>query len=244
MDLIGKTALITGSGVRLGKAIALALLQEKCNLALHYNNSIKGVNEVIDQADTQEVTLKAFQADLTNENQLKKMVDQIISVFGHFDILINNAGIYLPGRGLDTTSKMLVDQFQLNLFAPLLLTQKFAGQLPEGHPGRVINISDAKVFRHQTDHFAYRLTKSALNEMTMLMALELAGRDITVNAIAPGIMLPLAGYEHIDVKVLADKRIPLRRIGSPEIIAENVLHILRQEFMTGSIIRIDGGEAI
>ena len=66
--------------------------------------------------------------------------------------------------------------------------------------------------------------------------------NITVNAIAPGTMLPLQGYEHVDLQVVADRQIPLRRIGSPEIIAQNVLHILSQNFMTGHVLRVDGGE--
>jgi len=147
----------------------------------------------------------------------------------------------LKGKGLETTPELLDQAFKLNLYAPLLLTRAFARQLPEGMPGKVINISDAKVFRHQADHFAYRLTKSAINEMTAMFALELAP-NITVNAIAPGVMLPLAGHEDEDLQALAQKRIPLKRIGSPEIIAENVLHLLHQDFMTGTVIRVDGGE--
>ncbi len=76
-----------------------------------------------------------------------------------------------------------------------------------------------------------------------MFALELAPR-ITVNGVAPGIMLPLSGYEHVNMDEVAERKIPLNRIGSPEIVAENVLHILRQDFMTGSIIKVDGGENI
>ena len=94
-----------------------------------------------------------------------------------------------------------------------------------------------------TKNVILRMTKNALAEMTRMFALELAP-NITVNAIAPGIMLPLAGYEHLDMDQLAGKKVPLKRIGSPEIVAENALHILRQDFMTGSIIKIDGGEYI
>jgi len=107
--------------------------------------------------------------------------------------------------------------------------------------GKVINISDARVFRHETDHFSYRVTKDAINTITAMFALELAP-NITVNAIAPGIMLPLQGYEHVDLLAVADRQIPLRQIGSPEIVAQNVLHILNQDFMTGHVIRVDGGE--
>ncbi|MFZ3070377.1 MAG: SDR family NAD(P)-dependent oxidoreductase [Anaerolineaceae bacterium] len=243
MELRGKTALVTGSGVRLGSAIARALAQAGCDLALHYNRSSSGVNRVLEDIKATGVQAHIFQADLSDTQQLSNLVSQVVAVYGHFDILINNAGIYLSGKGMETTEEILQSEFKLNLFAPILLTRKFAEQLPEGLPGKVVNISDAKVFCHQPDHFAYRLTKAAINEMTMMFALELAP-NITVNAIAPGVMLPLAGHEHVDMHALAERRIPLQRVGSPEIIAENVLHILNQDFMTGTIIRIDGGEGI
>jgi NAD(P)-dependent dehydrogenase (short-subunit alcohol dehydrogenase family) len=241
MDLKGKNALITGSGIRLGRAIALALAAEGCNLALHYHHSAEEVHEVQTAALTMGVQAEIFKADLSDPNQLHQLIQAVTTAFGHIDILINNAGVYLKGKGMETTSEILDQVFRINLFAPLLLTRAFAQQLPEGFEGKVINISDAKVFRHQPDHFAYRLTKNSINEMTALFALELAP-TITVNAIAPGVMLPLAGHEDADLQDLAEKRIPLKRIGSPEIIAENVLHILHQDFMTGTVIRIDGGE--
>ncbi len=243
MELVGKTALVTGSGVRLGKAISRALAEKGCQLLLHYNSSAEGSEEVRDYAESLGVKARTFQADLTNPEALRALVAFGAAEFGHLDILINHSAIYLSGKGLDTTPEILEKQFQLNLFAPVLLIREFAGQLPDGLSGKVVNISDAKVFRHQPDHFAYRLTKAAVNEMTLMFALELAPR-ITVNAIAPGVMLPLAGRETTDMQALAKRRIPLKRVGSPEIIADNVLHIISQDFMTGTIIRVDGGEGI
>lgn len=241
MDIQNKTALISGSGVRLGRAMALALAQKGCNLALHYNSSDAQVREVQAAARNCGVKAEIFQADLTNEKDIQKLIDEADSRFGFFDILINNAGVYLKGNGLDTTSEMLQQQFRLNLFAPILLTRGFASQLPKEAHGKVINISDAKVFRHEFDHFAYRLTKKSINEMTAMFALELAPR-ITVNAIAPGIMLPLAGKEHVDLQMLADKLVPLKKPGNPEMIAQAVLYLLEQDFITGTIIRLDGGQ--
>jgi len=243
MELAGKTALVTGSGVRLGKAISRALAENGCQLVLHYNSSAEGSEEVRAYADSLGVRALTYQADLTDPEELRGLVRFGTTKFGHLDILINNSAIYLPGKGMDTTPELLEKQFRLNLFAPVLLIREFAAQLPEGQPGKVVNISDSKVFRHQPDHFAYRLTKAAVNEMTLMFALELAPQ-ITVNAIAPGVMLPLAGREDTDMQALADRRIPLKRVGSPEIIAENVLHILWQDFMTGTILRVDGGEGI
>ncbi|NLW72532.1 MAG: SDR family oxidoreductase [Chloroflexi bacterium] len=243
MNLKNKTALITGSGIRLGKAIALALADRGVNLAIHYNSSKKQAEEVQNLAKQKGVKAELFQADLSDLTAIEPFFDQVHTDLGQVDILINNASVYTSGSGMNTNASTLNATFSLNLFAPILLTRKFALQLPEDKNGKVINISDAKTFVTKKDHFAYRLTKYALNQMTRMFALELAPR-ITVNAIAPGIMLPLAGFEHIDMDELAEQRIPLKMTGSPEIVVENVIHILRQDFMTGSIITVDGGESL
>lgn len=241
MDLKGKNALVTGSGIRLGRAIALALGEAGCNLALHYNTSIESVIQV--KSDLEKIGRKAqvFQQDLEDISHVQDLMTRVCSEFGHIDILINNAGIYPAGSGKAATPEKINRVFNVNLFSPWLLISAFANQLPREVQGKVINISDGKVFRNGTDHFSYRVTKQAINTITAMFALELAP-NITVNAIAPGTMLPLQGYEHVDLQVVADRQIPLKRIGSPEIIAQNVLHILNQDFMTGDVIRVDGGE--
>ena len=241
MDLKGKNALVTGSGIRLGRAIALALGEAGCNLALHYNTSVESVIQV--KSDLEKIGRKAhvFQQDLEDISHVQELMTQVCSEFGHIDILINNAGIYPAGSGKAATPEKINKVFNVNLFSPWLLISAFASQLPREVQGKVINISDGKVFRNGTDHFSYRVTKQAINTITAMFALELAP-NITVNAIAPGTMLPLQGYEHVDLQVVADRQIPLKRIGSPEIIAQNVLHILSQDFMTGDVIRVDGGE--
>lgn len=243
MNLSGKTALITGSGVRLGKAIALALAEQGCNLALHYNTSFEAASEVCDLVRAKGVKAELFQADLSDLSITENLFTRIGACMGIVDILINNASVYTTGSGLATTIDSLESTFSLNLFTPMLLTKLFAQQLLVDMQGKVINISDAKTFVSRKDHFAYRLTKSALNEMTRMFALELAP-NITVNAIAPGIMMPLAGFEHVDMDAVAERRVPLKTIGSPEIVAENVIHILQQDFMTGSILKLDGGESL
>lgn len=241
MDLKGKNALVTGSGIRLGRAIALALGESGCNLALHYNTSVESVIQV--KSDLEKMGRKAqvFQQDLEDISHVQDLMTRVCSEFGHIDILINNAGIYPAGSGKAATPEKINRVFNVNLFSPWLLISAFANQLPRDVQGKVINISDGKVFRNGTDHFSYRVAKQAINTITAMFALELAP-NITVNAIAPGTMLPLQGYEHVDLQVVADRQIPLKRIGSPEIIAQNVLHILSQDFMTGHVLRVDGGE--
>ena len=243
MDLKGKNALVTGSGIRLGRAIALALGEAGCNLALHYNTSIESVSQVKSDLEKMGRKARAFQQDLEDISHVQDLMDKVCNEFGHIDILINNAGIYPAGPGKAATPEKINRVFNINLFSPWLLISAFANQLPRNAQGRVINISDGKIFRHGTDHFSYRVTKQAINTITAMFALELAP-NITVNAIAPGTMLPLQGYEYVNLQVVADRQIPLKRVGSPEIVAQNVLHILSQDFMTGHVIRVDGGEFI
>lgn len=243
MELNGKVALITGSGIRLGRAIASVLAEAGCDLALHYHHSAIEAKSLRDELSSFGGRYELFQADLGDPAQIDKLMHGIYSRFSHLDILINNAGIYPNGTGLEIDSTLLEEVFRVNLFSQILLIKAFARQLPENMQGKVVNISDSKVNKHGIDHFAYRLTKSAINEMTLQFALELAPR-ITVNAVAPGIVMPLAGREDMDMQPVVEKRVPLKRIGSPEMIAENVLHLLKQDFITGQIIRVDGGENI
>jgi len=241
MELSGKTALITGSAIRLGRAISLALAEKGCNLILHYHSSVDKVYELMEQVSKKNISAILIQADLTEENESFSLFTKILESKHHVDILVNNAGIYLDGNALKTTKDIWDNQFMLNLRSPFILSQEFAKQLPEGLPGRILNISDAKVLRPKPDHFVYRLTKSSMNEMTKMLAKELAP-NITVNALAPGLILPLAGRESIDLQKNTITRIPLQRIGGLDTMAENAIHILEQDFMTGQIIALDGGE--
>lgn len=241
MELKGKTALITGSGVRIGRAIATVLAKEGCNLCLHYHGSEDAVNSLL--AEVQELGIKAvtIKANLICYEETIGVIPKCLESFDKVDILINNAALYLNANGMKTTQHIWDDQFNLNLRAAFFLTQVFAQQIPQDGVGKVVNIVDAKVHRERPDHFVYRLTKAGMIDMTHIFALELAPR-ICVNAIALGVMMPLAGFEDANMGALAERRIPLKRIGSPEIAAENVLHLLRQDFMTGSVLTVDGGE--
>lgn len=243
MNLKGKNALVTGSGIRLGRAISLALGEAGCNLALHYNSSVESVIQVKSELEKMGRKARVFQHDLEDISNVQDLMDRVCDEFGHIDILINNAGIYPAGSGKSATPEKINRVFNVNFFSAWLLTSAFAKQLPRDMQGRVIYISDGKVFQNGTDHFSYRVTKQAINSITAMFALELAP-NITVNAVAPGTMLPLQGYEYANLQVVADRQIPLKRIGNPEIVAQNVLHILSQDFMTGHIIRVDGGEFI
>lgn len=241
MDLKNKTALITGGGIRLGRAFSLALAKEGVNLIIHYNNSEAPAKETAEAAHALGVKAVAIGADFNKLDEVENLFPQAIEQFECVDILINSAAIYLRGNGQETTRESWEKQFRINLQAPFILIQDFARQLQDDRLGRVLNIADAQIIQQKPDHFAYRLTKQAVVEMTRMFAQELAPR-ITVNALGLGIMLPLAGKEDIDLEVYAQKHVPLKRVGSPDIAAENALHLIKSDFTTGAFLRVDGGQ--
>jgi len=241
MELKDKTAIVTGGGIRLGRAFSLALAKEGVNLIIHYNSSEEPAEKTAQEARKHNVEAITIEADFNNLSAVRNIFPQFLEHFPCIDILINNAAIYLRGNGLETDRDTWERQFRINLQTPFLLIQDFARQLPKDRKGRVLNIADAQVIQHKPDHFAYHLTKVALVEMTRLFAKELAP-DITVNALAPGIMLPLAGRNKVDLEAYVKEHVPLELSGSPEIIAENALHLIKSDFTTGAFLRVDGGQ--
>lgn len=241
MDLSGKVALLTGGAVRVGRAIALALAAAGCDLFLHYGKSAVAAGRTQEEALAFGNRVVLHQADLSDVAQVAAVVPAARQAFGRVDILVNSAAIFLDGKLTETSLAMWESQFAVNLRAPFLLCRDFAAQLPAGAKGQIINISDARVFRPGADHFAYRLTKSALVAMTENLALDLAPH-ITVNGIALGAILPPPGAPAGYLQTLAKERIPLLRPGQPTMVAQNVIHLLTQPFITGTIIRLDGGQ--
>ncbi len=241
MDLKHKTALVTGGGVRLGRAFALALANEGANLVIHYNSSQDPAEETAELAREAGVEAITIGANFNHSDAVNNIFPQIHNHFDCVDILINNAALYLSGSGLETNRENWEKQFRVNLKTPFFLIQAFAKQLPSDRQGRVLNIADAQIIQHKPDHFAYRLTKLALVEMTRMYAIELAPL-ITVNALGLGIMLPLAGKEDVDLEAYANKHVPLKRTGSPDIAAANAIHLIKSDFTTGAFLRVDGGQ--
>ncbi|MFQ5330413.1 MAG: SDR family oxidoreductase, partial [Thermodesulfobacteriota bacterium] len=182
-----------------------------------------------------------LQADLMDEGAVAGIIVKASEWRGRVDVLINNAAIFEEGDFSNTSSENWDRHFAINLKAPFLLSQSFAGQIPENGQGKIIFISDWRGVRPGVGHFAYTLTKSTLITMTKSVARVVAPR-ITVNAIALGAILPPEGAEE---GFLARKieTIPLRRSGSPSDVVATVQFLLEgSDFITGETIVVDGGE--
>jgi len=240
MELSGKNALVTGGAIRLGRALTLALARAGCNVVIHFGRSARDADATRAEAVALGVKAVLLQSDLSDAAQAADVVPAACGLIGPLHILVNSAALFTEGSLETTTAEEWEKEFAVNLRAPFLLCQAFARQIPAGEKGRILNFVDARIFRPGTDHFAYRLTKGALADMTRNLALELAPR-ITVNALALGAILPPPGKDQDHLERLIP-RIPLRRGGSPEMVADNALHLIRQDFVTGQVLGLDGGE--
>jgi len=242
MELKSKTALVTGAAIRVGKTIAEALAREGCNIVLHFGHSAKDAEKTaLYIRDLYNVEVVTIQADLSSGGDISGIYDKLSRADIHLDILVNSAALFTESSLVSTTEEMWDNEFSVNLKAPFLLSKYFVKQLPEGQKGQIINMLDARSNRAGTDHFAYRLTKAALATMTQNLALELAP-EIQVNGVALGAILPPPGKDTSHLNKIVQKRVPLKRSGSAEIVAENIIHLLKSEFLTGVILPIDGGE--
>lgn len=236
-DLKHKTVLVTGAAKRLGRAMALALARQDAEVVVHYHTSQSEAEAV--QAEIEQAGSKATlcQADLADPEQADALVGQVVERLGRpLDILINNASFFDTQSWRETTSDALIENMQVHAYAPLTLSRAFFEQ---GRSGQIINMLDSRVQDYDKLHVPYHLSKRSLLTLTRILAIELAP-VVTVNAVAPGLVLPPEGQGQEYLDKLAHTN-PLNRYGSERDICEAVLFLLRSEFITGQIIYVDGG---
>lgn len=236
-SLQGKTALITGSAKRMGRETALALADHGVNVVIHYRSSKLEAYELSQELIKRGVQAWTIKADFADPKVHEKLVEQAIHKVGTLDVLINNASIF-PKSNLDNVS---LDDVQLNLkvnaWAPFALSRAFAKHAKKG---KIVNFLDAKIEGYVWEHVAYYLSKHMLAVLTRMCAFHFAPH-ITVNAVAPGLILPPKGKDGSYLEERKDQ-VPLQSFGSASEVTQAVLFLLESEFITGQIIHVDGGE--
>jgi glucose 1-dehydrogenase len=241
MELTNKVALITGSAKRVGKALAMALAGENCHIVVHYGRSKEAAQETVAEIEALGGKAWAISVDLNDESAVNTLIPSSLEQAGRLDILINNASIFPPEDFFEADSATWERNMMVNLKAPFLLSQAFVRALPEDRPGKIINLLDAMAMRPQNHHFSYTISKYGLEGLTLAMAHGLAARNIQVNGIALGAILPNVNDSPEQFEKLA-QRIPARRTGAPEDVVKTMLYLLKDaDFVTGEIIRVDGG---
>ncbi len=233
-------ALVTGAGLRIGRAIALDLARGGWTVALHYNRSADAAHAVVDEIAAGGGRAAAFAADFSDESQLEALVPRCARELGPLTCLVNNASLF-ENDSIGTATRALWDaHIEVNLRAPLVLIQAFARQLPEGAAGNVINMIDQRVWNPGPGFLSYTVSKAGLWTLTRTLALALAPR-VRVNGIGPGPALP--SRRQTDAAFAAHcARLPLGRGTTPEEICDAVRFILAAPAMTGQMIALDGGE--
>ena len=235
-----KWALVTGAGVRLGRASAHRLARAGYNILIHYNSSEEPARETAELVVGEGRQATLLQADLSTPEGVEHLLNQVTASLDGLDVLVNNAAIFYPS----TTPQQWVehwDHFQwVNLKSPFLLTVGLLDHL-RARKGCVVNIVDIWSRYPLRKFLPYSVAKSGLEALTRSLALELAP-DIRVNGVSPGAALPASGSDGQIDKMLT--QVPLGRLGGAEAIADAVEFFCRADYVTGQILPVDGGRTI
>jgi 3-oxoacyl-[acyl-carrier protein] reductase len=246
--LEGKRALVTGAGRGIGIEIAKQLAAEGAVVGLAYRSSNIGAEETAAQIRSAGGTAVTLQADLTDEKQAGELPVAAQAALGGLDILVNNAAGFGPIAMISDTSWEQVDQEWQSVVKPVfLLTRAALPILIESGQGKIVNLSATLLQRPQARYGAHAMAKAAILAFTRTLAVEVGPRNVTVNAVSPGLTLtdfsqnlPKAQKEGVS------DRTPLRRLATPEDVARAVLFFCSplSDFVTGANIAPDGGLAV
>ncbi|MFH1761423.1 MAG: SDR family oxidoreductase [bacterium] len=234
-----KTALITGAGRRIGKAIALKLAGQGYSIALHYHTSKNQAQALCREIQLFGVRCIPFKCDLSRENQVRNLIPNIVRKMPDLEVVINNASFFERRTFLETEIDDFSKVFNINFKAPFFICRDFARTCRKGH---IINILDTKISSCQSAYFVYTLSKKILASFTE-MAAKTLGPQIRVNSIAPGLILPPAGENDKYMNIMA-KKLPLRRKGNVSNITDTIEGLLNNDFITGQCIFVDGGQRL
>ena len=240
----GGVALVTGAARRIGAAVARALHRRGLSIAVHYRRSRDEARSLVRALDRERPGAAAiFGCDLLDPGAPERLVSEVVSRFGALDVLVNNASSFYPTPIDATTEAQWDDLVGTNLKAPFFVTRA-AARFLAANRGSVVNLADVHGRNPVADHPVYCSAKAGLIMLTRALALELAP-GIRVNAVAPGIALWSEHDRDTLARARAVESVPMRRIGSPEEVADAVTWLaLDAPYTTGEVLAVDGGRGI
>ena len=232
------TAIITGGGVRLGRAMALHLARKNFDIALHHNASSKNAQETIAEIRSLGVACEPFACNFTDLSSAEKLMEAITSGFSDIELLINSASNFIQEDIEHTSTQSLADTFHINLLTPYILMREYKKQV---NRGMIVNILDERISRNVPTFAAYSVAKVGLSHLTHLASIEW-GATVRVNGIAPGLILPPPGGSE-DYLERGKKLIPTLTHGSVTDICRGLDYLVESTFVNGETLFIDGGQS-
>jgi pteridine reductase len=242
-----KVALVTGAGRRrVGQAVARALAGRGYAIAIHYHRSAAEAQEAMISLKEEGAHVQVFQADLTCPAEVERLFGEVQEQFGRLDVLVTAAALWEPRPLESITADDVRRHFEINVLGTFLCCQQ-AGKLMVAQPagGTIVTIGDWAVARPYLDYGAYFISKGAIPTMTRMLAVELAHRNpaVRVNCIQPGpVLIPGGVSEAERQRAIAGTLV--RREGRPENVAQAVLFLVENDFVTGVTVPVDGGRTI
>lgn len=244
MTLLGKTAVVTGGSRGIGRAICLELAKNGANVVVNYSGSEQKALDVVAEIEALGVKAIAVQADVSDVEQVERLIKQTLEAFGSIDILVNNAGITRDNLLMRMKEAEWDDVIDTNLKGVFLCTKSVTRQMMKQRAGRIINISSIVGVSGNPGQANYVAAKAGVIGLTKTVAQELASRNVLVNAIAPGfITTEMTDALPEELKEAMLKQIPLARLGQPEDVAKTVVFFASDaaKYITGQVLHVDGG---
>jgi pteridine reductase len=242
LPLAGKIAIVTGGGVRVGRAISLGLAAAGADVAIHYRRSREEAETVASQLRSAGRRSVVLEGDLARPEDCRKVVAGAMRELGGLDFLVHSAANFHRAALEDTDETLWDSAMNVNARAGFLLAREAAATLRERR-GRVVLISDFLAETPERNYFAHSVSKAAVEGLVRALAVALAP-EVAVNGIAPGTVLLPEGTTPEEAERLA-RRLPAKRIGSAEDVAAAVVFLCAgPAFLTGQVIRVDGGRSI
>ncbi len=242
MNLHGKVALVTGGAIRVGKAISLELAAAGADIVVNYNSSAGPAEETVAEIRALGRRAIAQQADVSQGDQVRMLIERAVSELGRLDVLVNSASVWRRTPWAELDEAEWDRQIDVDLKGPFLCARAAAPHLAAHGDGAIVNIVDLSAFTPFPNFLPHSVAKAGLLNMTYSLAMELAPA-VRVNAIAPGPVLPPPDYTEQQLAASA-KRTLLKRWGTPADVARAVRYLVEAEYVTGAVLPVDGGERL
>ncbi|MEC8442411.1 MAG: 3-oxoacyl-[acyl-carrier-protein] reductase [Cyanobacteriota bacterium] len=241
-SLAGQTALVTGGGRGIGKAIALALAEAGAEVVVNYSSSAAAAEAVVETITASNGKAYAVQANVANEGEVDGLIKTVLDRSGRLDVLVNNAGITRDGLLMRMKTPDWQSVIDLNLTGVFLCSRAVARPMLKQKSGRIINITSVVGLMGNAGQANYAAAKAGVIGLTRSTAKELASRGITVNAVAPG-FIATDMTKDLDTDAIL-KDIPLGQFGTQEQVAGAVRFLAADTaaaYITGQVLQVDGG---